>query len=43
MDKDVFVYLAHIYKSLNRPRMLRSLVDRWQMMNISEAPDLSQL
>ncbi|MBU3917284.1 hypothetical protein KKA14_17260 [bacterium] len=31
-DKDVFVYLAHIYKRLKRPRRLESLVGRWQMM-----------
>ncbi len=30
-DKDVFAYLAYIYKGLNRKRMLKSLVERWQM------------
>ncbi len=28
-DKDVFAYLAHIYKGLKRKRMLRDLVERW--------------
>lgn len=29
-DKDVFVYLAHIYKGLNRKRMLKDLMQRWK-------------
>lgn len=28
-DKDVFAYLAHIYKGLKRKRMLKDLVERW--------------
>ena len=35
-DKDVFVFLAHIYKKLKRPRMLQSLMDRWNMMSEQE-------
>jgi tetratricopeptide (TPR) repeat protein len=31
-DKDVFVYLAHIYKGLKRKRMLRDLVQRWRVI-----------
>ncbi len=28
-DKDVFMFLAHIYKQLNRKGALKTLVDRW--------------
>ncbi len=28
-DKDVFAFLAHIYKGLKRKRMLKDLVERW--------------
>jgi tetratricopeptide (TPR) repeat protein len=31
-DKDVFVFLAHIYKQLNRKGSLRTLVDRWNAL-----------
>ena len=30
MDKDIFVYLAHLYKGLNRRNALNNLLYRWQ-------------
>lgn len=32
-DKDVFVYLAHIYKGLKRTSALNHLLQRWQQMS----------
>ena len=29
LDKDVFMYLAHIYKGLKRTRALQNLINRW--------------
>jgi lipopolysaccharide biosynthesis regulator YciM len=33
MDKDVFVYLAHIYKGLKRTNALNHLLQRWQQVS----------
>ena len=32
MDKDVFMFLAHIYKMLKSPRELEDLLFRWNQM-----------
>jgi len=44
-DKDVFAFLAHIYKSLNRKRMLKDLVERWKMTqeNVEQKEDSESL
>ncbi|MBU2512493.1 tetratricopeptide repeat protein [bacterium] len=33
LDKDVFMYLAHIYKGLKRTRALQDLMNRWHRQN----------
>lgn len=35
-DKDVFAYLAHIYKGLNRKRYLEDLMERWRVIKEAE-------
>jgi tetratricopeptide (TPR) repeat protein len=41
LDKDVFMYLAHIYKGLKRTRALQNLINRWNQKSQSspEAED----
>ncbi len=36
LDKDVFMYLAHIYKGLKRTRALQDLMNRWHRLNNSQ-------
>lgn len=33
LDKDVFLYLAHLYKGLKRTRSLQELMNRWHLTN----------
>lgn len=41
-DKDVFAYLAHIYKGLKRKRMLKDLVERWNEFETKRAAAIKQ-
>ncbi|MCG8333495.1 MAG: tetratricopeptide repeat protein [Proteobacteria bacterium] len=43
LDKDVFMYLAHIYKGLKRKRALQDLINRWDQITQSEAVKLSNV
>ncbi len=43
VDKDVFVFLAHIYKSLKRTNDLKNLMNRWKEMIKKEGISLEEI